>query len=55
MLRFSHKENVTYLRERLFDAGIAAQHTPSHIIPIHVSFNFWPKEGYLKALLPVIT
>merc|ERR1712062_13637 len=36
MLRFAHKENVTYLRERLFDAGIAAQHTPSHIIPIHI-------------------
>ena len=36
-LRHDHKANVSYLREKLFDAGVAAQHTPSHIIPIHVS------------------
>ena len=36
-LRQDHKANVSYLREKLFDAGVAAQHTPSHIIPIHVS------------------
>ena len=35
-LRAAHKANVSYLREKLFDLGIAAQHTPSHIIPIHV-------------------
>ena len=35
-LRSAHKANVSYLREKLFDLGIAAQHTPSHIIPIHV-------------------
>ena len=35
-LRSVHKANVSYLREKLFDLGIAAQHTPSHIIPIHV-------------------
>ena len=36
-LRKRHGENVRYLRQKLFDAGVAAQHTPSHIIPIHVS------------------
>merc|ERR1711953_1612206 len=35
-LRAQHKNNVTYLREKLFDVGVAAMHTPSHIIPIHV-------------------
>merc|ERR1712024_41029 len=35
-LRARHKANVSYLRERLFDVGVAAQRTPSHIIPIHV-------------------
>ena len=35
-LRWAHKANVSYLRGKLFDSGIAAQHTPSHIIPIHV-------------------
>jgi len=35
-LRAQHKANVAYLRDRLFEAGIAALHTPSHIIPIHV-------------------
>merc|ERR1719468_127232 len=35
-LRAGHQANVTYMREKLFDLGIAAQHTPSHIIPIHV-------------------
>lgn len=35
-LRARHKANVSYLRNKLFEAGIAAQHTPSHIIPVHV-------------------
>merc|ERR1719461_2307505 len=35
-LRARHRANVSYLRNKLFDAGIAALHTPSHIIPIHV-------------------
>ena len=36
-LRQRHGENVRYLRSKLFEAGVAAVHTPSHIIPIHVS------------------
>ena len=36
-LRDTHKANVSYLREKLFDAGVWAKHTPSHIIPVHVS------------------
>ena len=40
-LRQRHGDNVRYLRDRLFEAGVAAVHTPSHIIPIHVrEFNF---------------
>ena len=35
-LRSVHKANVSYLREKLFDLGIVAKHTPSHIIPIYV-------------------
>merc|ERR1711963_1279679 len=35
-LRARHQENVRYLRDKLFDAGVAAMHTPSHIIPVHV-------------------
>ena len=35
-LRAGHQANVAYMREKLFDLGIAAQHTPSHIIPVHV-------------------
>ena len=38
-LRDTHKANVSYLREKLFDAGVWAQHTPSHIIPVHVSLK----------------
>ena len=37
-LRARHQENVRYLRDKLFDAGVAAMHTPSHIIPVHVRF-----------------
>ena len=37
MLRAKHQLNVSYLREKLFEAGIWALHTPSHIIPVHVS------------------
>jgi 5-aminolevulinate synthase len=39
-LRDTHKANVSYLREKLFDAGVWAQHTPSHIIPVHVRLSF---------------
>jgi len=35
-LRQRHGHNVRYLRNKLFEAGVAAVHTPSHIIPIHV-------------------
>eukprot|EP00095_Tigriopus_kingsejongensis_P002602 maker-scaffold632_size121914-snap-gene-0.22 protein:Tk02602 transcript:maker-scaffold632_size121914-snap-gene-0.22-mRNA-1 annotation:"5-aminolevulinate mitochondrial" len=35
-LRSRHGENVRYLRQKLFEVGVAAQHTPSHIIPVHV-------------------
>ena len=35
-LRAKHGENVRYLRNRLFEVGVNAQHTPSHIIPVHV-------------------
>lgn len=38
-LRQRHGHNVRYLRNKLFEAGVAAVHTPSHIIPIHVSFG----------------
>jgi 5-aminolevulinate synthase len=36
-LRDQHSRSVHYLRAKLFEAGVAAQHTPSHIIPVHVS------------------
>lgn len=36
MLRASHQANVAYMREKLFNIGIAVQHTPSHIIPVQV-------------------
>merc|ERR1712004_76323 len=36
MLRASHQANVAYMREKLFEIGIAVQHTPSHIIPVQV-------------------
>lgn len=32
-----HQESVRYLRKKLMDAGIPVRHTPSHIIPVHVS------------------
>merc|ERR1712183_748418 len=35
-LRTVHQENVAYLREELRNAGVSVQHTPSHIIPVHV-------------------
>lgn len=35
-LRARHRENVRYLRRKLVEAGINVNHTPSHIIPIHV-------------------
>lgn len=36
-LRARHQSNVLYLREKLTHEGIPAMHSPSHIIPIHVS------------------
>jgi 5-aminolevulinate synthase len=36
VLRERHGKNVRYLRSKLFEAGVGAIHTPSHIIPIHV-------------------
>ena len=37
ILRAAHKANVSYLREKLFDLGLSVEHTPSHIIPVHVN------------------
>jgi len=36
MLRAKHRENVDYLRKQLSAAGVSVEHTPSHIIPVHV-------------------
>ncbi len=36
-LRTRHQSNVKYLRNRLMEAGLPVVHTPSHIIPVHVS------------------
>eukprot|EP00092_Neocalanus_flemingeri_P096300 GFUD01122577.1.p1 GENE.GFUD01122577.1~~GFUD01122577.1.p1 ORF type:complete len:532 (-),score=136.62 GFUD01122577.1:151-1746(-) len=36
MLRARHRANVDYLRRKLMDAGVSVEHTPSHIIPVHV-------------------
>jgi len=36
-LRARHQSNVRYLRQKLMDAGISVEHTPSHIIPVFVS------------------
>jgi len=35
-LRSRHKANVEYLRANLLAAGVSVEHTPSHIIPVHV-------------------
>ncbi|ESN96631.1 hypothetical protein HELRODRAFT_189320, partial [Helobdella robusta] len=35
-LRALHQSNVSYLRKKLFEAGLPVVHCPSHIIPIHV-------------------
>jgi len=35
-LRGQHQENVTYLRNQLNQAGVSVEHTPSHILPVHV-------------------
>ena len=35
-LRARHQDNVRYLRSALFNAGVAVEATPSHIIPVHV-------------------
>ncbi len=39
-LRSRHQSNVKYLRNRLMEAGLPVVHTPSHIIPVHVS-QYW--------------
>lgn len=39
LLRKKHQENVQYLRQKLFNAGLPVESTPSHIIPIKVSAN----------------
>merc|ERR1719283_621198 len=36
MLRAKHRANVDYLRQKLMTAGVSVEHTPSHIIPVHV-------------------
>lgn len=36
-LRIVHQDNVKYLRNKLMEAGISVEHTPSHIIPVFVS------------------
>merc|ERR1719318_881299 len=36
MLRARHRANVDYLRQKLMSAGLSVEHTPSHIIPVHV-------------------
>jgi len=35
-LRAKHQANVAYLRANLLRAGVSVEHTPSHILPIHV-------------------
>jgi len=35
-LRARHQHNVAYLRSNLLKAGVRVEHTPSHIIPVHV-------------------
>jgi len=35
-LRQKHQENVEYLRQKLYAAGLPVESTPSHIIPIKV-------------------
>jgi 5-aminolevulinate synthase len=35
-LRATHQSNVKYLRNRLMNAGISVEHTPSHIIPVFI-------------------
>ncbi|XP_066997428.2 5-aminolevulinate synthase, erythroid-specific, mitochondrial isoform X2 [Anabrus simplex] len=36
MLRKKHQENVRYLREKLLNAGLPVELTPSHIIPVKI-------------------
>jgi len=35
-LRAKHQANVAYLRSSLQRAGVSVEHTPSHILPVHV-------------------
>jgi 7-keto-8-aminopelargonate synthetase-like enzyme len=39
-LRRKQQENVRELRSKLIDAGLPVMMSPSHIIPIHVYFEF---------------
>jgi 5-aminolevulinate synthase len=36
LLRKKHQENVAYLRQKLYAAGLPVESTPSHIIPIKI-------------------
>ncbi|XP_025404714.1 5-aminolevulinate synthase, erythroid-specific, mitochondrial [Sipha flava] len=36
LLRTKHQKNVQYLRQKLYDAGLPVESTPSHIIPIKI-------------------
>jgi len=35
-MRSKHRAAVNYLRTNLLEAGVSVEHTPSHIIPVHV-------------------
>ena len=39
-LRAEHKENVNYLREKLFNTGFPVESNNSHILPVHVGDPF---------------
>lgn len=42
-LRAQHQEVVSYLRSLLIKNGLPVEHCPSHIIPIHVSTDFYTR------------
>jgi len=44
LLRKKHQENVEYLRQKLYAAGLPVESTPSHIIPIKVCLSFDKNE-----------
>lgn len=43
-LRKKHQENVEYLRQKLYAAGLPVESTPSHIIPIKVYLSLNKNE-----------